>query len=100
MSNTTLKHPKSGRTITVPADTADFYTKHGWVVPGKAEETPQESAPVVVPEGEPAEAWKNAEIAAYAERESIDLGGATVKADMLAAIADARKQEPSGSDTE
>lgn len=86
----TLQHPKSGRKVTVPADTADFYKKHGWVAPGTATEAP---AAVAVPDGEPTGDWKVADITAYAERESLDLGGATKKADMLAAIAAARKSE-------
>lgn len=38
------------------------------------------------PEGEPAESWKGDQLKAYAKAKSIDLGGATNKADMVAAI--------------
>lgn len=102
MANTTLKHPKSGRTVTVPADTADFYKEHGWVVPGTSAEeqaagqAPAQADAVIIPDGEPVEEWKAKEITAWAERESLDLGGASTKAEMIAAIAEARaaKQDP------
>lgn len=38
------------------------------------------------PEGEPVEAWKGEQLKAYAKAKNIDLGGATNKADMVAAI--------------
>lgn len=41
----------------------------------------------------PDSGWKNADIVQYAEDNSIDLGGATKKDDMLAAIAAARNKE-------
>jgi hypothetical protein len=40
-------------------------------------------------DGEPNDGWTNAQIQAYATEHGIDLGGATKKADMLAAIAEA-----------
>jgi len=49
-----------------------------------------ESTAVTIPDGEPSEEWKAAELTAYAEREGIDLAGATKKADVVAAIAAAR----------
>lgn len=39
------------------------------------------------PEGDPSETWKVDELKAYAESKSIDLGDASKKADILAAIA-------------
>jgi hypothetical protein len=41
----------------------------------------------------PDDSWKNADIEAYAADNGIDLGGATKKADMLAAIQSADKEE-------
>lgn len=41
------------------------------------------------PEGEPSDSWTVAQLTDYAKREEIDLGGATRKADILAAIQDA-----------
>ena len=38
------------------------------------------------PDGEPSETWKFDELKAYAADNAIDLGGATVKSDILAAI--------------
>jgi hypothetical protein len=38
------------------------------------EEAGGESADVTIPEGQPSEAWKAAELEAYAKREGIDLG--------------------------
>lgn len=88
----TLQHPKSGRTVMVPDDAADFYKEHGWVIPGRAPEKPAEQPDeVVIPEGDPAKAWKVSELTAYAEREGIDLGEATKKDDVLAAITTARE---------
>jgi hypothetical protein len=48
------------------------------------------SDPVDIPAGDPVEDWTNAQIDAYAKREVIDLGGASNKADRLAAIAAAK----------
>lgn len=53
--------------------------------------TPAPPAPEPAPEpaatgSTPTEEWTNAEIKAYADANSIDLGGATKKSDMLAAI--------------
>lgn len=38
------------------------------------------------PDGEPSETWKVDELKAYAADNAVDLGGATVKAEILAAI--------------
>jgi len=40
-----------------------------------------------LPEGEPDDSWKNDQIKAWAAAHDVDLGGATNKGDMLAAIA-------------
>lgn len=42
------------------------------------------------PEGEPVESWKGDQLKAYARDHQVDLGGATNKADMVAAIAAAK----------
>lgn len=62
----------------VPLAVIDAYKGVGAVV--------QESQPV------PSDDWKNAQIKDWAEAHQIDLGGATTKADMLAAIAAAGPQ--------
>ncbi len=54
------------------------------------EEEPVKSEPV---ETVPDSTWKNADIEAYAEEHGIDLGGATKKADMIAAITADTKEE-------
>jgi hypothetical protein len=54
------------------------------------EEIAEEGPPV---EGVPTESWKNDEIKAWAEAQGVDLGGATKKADMLAAIQAADTEE-------
>lgn len=89
----TLQHPKGAR-VTVPDETVDFYTSKGWTVAGAVPDTDPAPVdpPVVIPEGDPVEAWKNDQIEAFAAREGIDLGDATKKADMLAAIAAARTE--------
>ena len=43
--------------------------------------------------GEPDETWRNAQIKAWAEAQGVDLGEATKKADMLAAIRATDKEE-------
>ena len=50
----------------------------GWVA--------DDEAVIEAPEGAPAESWKVDELRAFAEREGIDLGDATKKADILAAL--------------
>lgn len=80
----TLTHPK-GRTVIVPDETAPYYLAHGWFVPGTQPVT--DSDEVVIPDGDPEKTWTNPQLVAYAEREGIDLDGATKKDDLLAAIA-------------
>lgn len=41
---------------------------------------------VDIPEGDPTDKWKVDELKAYASRESIDLGDATTKADILKVV--------------
>jgi hypothetical protein len=71
----------------------DFYLKHGWVVAGTAPAEP-DSDELVIPDGDPDKSWKNEVLVAYAEREGIDLDGATKKDDLLAAIAKGDKVTP------
>ena len=80
----TLTHPK-GRKVTVPDAVADSYLANGWSVAGQE---PKEKPPVVIPDGDPVAEWKVDELKAYAERESIDLNGATKKDDILAVLTD------------
>lgn len=49
------------------------------------------AAPPEFPEGDPVESWKNDQILAWAKANSVDLGDATKKADMLAAIEASRQ---------
>ena len=62
----------------VPMAVADAYTSGTTVAP-QDNDTPDDG-------------WKNADIAAWAEAHDVDLGGASKKADMLAAIAAADKE--------
>jgi hypothetical protein len=50
----------------------------------------KDSQSVEIPEGSPAEEWTVAQLKAYAERENIDLGDVSKKADVLDAIAKAQ----------
>lgn len=63
----------------------------GYIVPLEVIDAYQgvDPAPPADAEPTPTEDWKNAEIREWAEAHSVDLGGATTKADMLAAISDA-----------
>ncbi|MEV6555875.1 hypothetical protein AB0M22_09175 [Nocardia sp. NPDC051756] len=45
------------------------------------------------PDDEPSESWTVAQLRAHAERREIDLGDATKKADILAAITDATESD-------
>lgn len=81
----TLKHPGKGRTVVVPDNVAESYISQGWVVPGSPAPAEQDSAP--------SKSWKVDELKAYAEENSIDLGGATKKADILTAIEAAASSE-------
>lgn len=49
-----------------------------------------------IPEGVPSDKWNHAQLDAYAEREVIDLAGATKKDDKLAAIAKALAAKSAG----
>ncbi len=52
------------------------------------------------PNGYPAEEWKGAELKAYAEAHTFDLGTAKTKAEMVAAIAAADTTDPASGDQE
>jgi hypothetical protein len=71
--------PSEGNTYTPPTEPTE---------PPVAWPTPMPTVPPVAayPEGAPTADWTNAEIKAYADANSIDLDGATKKADMLTAI--------------
>lgn len=63
----------------VPLDVLDLYNREpDRAVPGTESEASQEDAPT--------SDWKNAEIVEWAQAHDVDLGEATKKADMLAAI--------------
>lgn len=55
---------------------------------------------VQVPEGDPSDAWTNAQLTQYAADQDIDLGGATVKADILTAITTHHETPPGGENQE
>jgi len=85
-----------GNTITVPKAAVEFYTSKGWQVAGPTR--PPESAPEIpeevlqgTPAGVPEDSWTVKQLTDLAERESIDLGTATKKADVLAAISAGKK---------
>lgn len=71
----------------VPDAVAEAYEK-GQATPVEDEQSTDEPVKVV-----PDDSWKNADIEAYAADNGIDLGGATKKADMLAAIAATGEKE-------
>jgi len=77
---------------TVPEGVADellkSLEKRGLIAKVKDEETTTE---VVIPDGDPTEQWKGAELDAYAAREGIDIKGKTNKADKLTAILAAKQ---------
>ena len=83
------------RGYVVPVAVSDEYGRmvRGESKPVKEEpvEGPAEAAEVR--EGNPDEGWKNDEIKTWAEAHGVDLGGATKKADMLAAIQAADTEE-------
>lgn len=82
-----LIHPK-GQTVTVPAETEAYYLDKGWT---RAGTKPDEPTPESVT---PDKSWKNEDLVTYAAEHSIDLGGATKKDDLLAAIAAGKPVEP------
>jgi len=92
---------KSPLVIAKAEDGSDVYLYRGAPVPshidskeiarlvegGFIEEVTAEKAEPEFPEGPPSESWKGEQLKAYAKANEIDLGGATNKADMVAAIA-------------
>jgi sialic acid synthase SpsE len=60
---------------------------------GKNFKAPDDTEKVELTEGAPDDSWKNADIKKWAEDHGVDLGDATKKADMLAAISDASTKE-------
>lgn len=76
----------------VPVEVSDYYQK---MVRGETEEEPEEgpAEEESAVEDVPTEKWANPDIKAWAEAHGVDLGGATKKADMLAAIQAAGTEE-------
>jgi hypothetical protein len=73
----------------VPVKVSEYYQK---MVRGETE--PEEEAPEEAEKSSfPDSSWKNDEIKAWAESHEVDLGDATKKADMLAAIQSADTKE-------
>lgn len=58
--------------------------------------TPRQPEGQPYPDGPPNTNWKGAQLQAYADAHDIDLAGATVKADMVAAIGAATPQNADG----
>lgn len=84
-----FKNTVSGRTVNVSGAAAEArYAKSTHWVPVEPEPD--------FPEGDPAESWKGAQLAAYAKAHDVDLAGATTKADMLKAIEAAAKAKTDG----
>lgn len=79
------------RGYVVPDAVAAEYKK---MLSGKSEPVSEEPAEEVeLSDDSPSESWKNDEIKSWAEAQGVDLGGATKKADMLAAIQAAGTEE-------
>lgn len=57
-----------------------YFERHGYEVSGTPAPTPE------APEGEPSDKWTNDQLKAYAAEKEIDLGDASKKVDILAAI--------------
>ncbi|MFJ4038207.1 hypothetical protein ACIPVB_08965 [Microbacterium sp. NPDC090007] len=74
-----LTHGTKRRKVNVPDEQVKFYMHHGWV--------PDVVVASEIPEGTPSVDWTAKELDAYAADRGIDLGGATKKADKVAAIA-------------
>ncbi|GAB2519489.1 hypothetical protein [Paramicrobacterium agarici] len=68
-----------------------YFRRQGYTVEESAK---RESKTVEIPEGKPEEKWTNAQLTAYAEREQIDLDGATKKGDIIAVLT--KPSEPQG----
>lgn len=82
-----LKHPM-GRVVDVAADLAPGYIELGWEA--------VEGEPAGEP-GTPSKSWKVDALKVYAEEHGINLGEATKKDDILAAIEAAEAEgEPAG----
>ena len=89
----TLTHA-SGQSITVPDETAAFYTERGWSQAGAQALTDDEAS---LPDG----SWNSTAIKAYAADHAIDLGAAKNKDEYLAVItAAATEGEPDGADAD
>lgn len=95
---------KTALVVAKAADRSDVYLYRGATVPAhipakevarlvagdfleEVKASSKADTQVEIPDGDPDETWKNAQIEAYAKAGGIDLGEATTKADMLAAIA-------------
>lgn len=82
----------NGEEVKIPKKWIGTEYADGYVV-GEAKKAADE--PVVIPDGDPVEAWTAKELDAYAVREGVDLSKvANKKADKLAAILDAKTAPP------
>lgn len=85
-----VRHVHTGEIKQVTEEQRETQNKNYWVrVTGDVKPTAPETepdAPDAIPDGLPTTAWKNAQILAYADREGIDLGEASTKDAMLAAL--------------
>ncbi|ERG63533.1 hypothetical protein L332_03585 [Agrococcus pavilionensis RW1] len=83
---------RQGETVDVHEDDLERFDRLNPAEPeAKAVEAAADGESRDFPEGEPSEEWKVDELKAYAAAREVDLGGATKKADMLAAIEAAAK---------
>lgn len=76
----------TGVDVPVPADVKAGRVLY-WERRGFTLEWADEPDEVVVPAGDPVEAWTNAQLTAWAKANDVDLAGATKKDELLAAIA-------------
>jgi hypothetical protein len=88
-----------------------YYERRGYTIERTAEEAAALEQPdgdeadgdgaVPVPDGAPTDAWTVAQLRTFAKAHDVDLGGATLKADILAALAPADgEQKVDGAPTE
>lgn len=76
-----------------PVEVAEAYTNPSPEPDEEETEASEEPATETEEAAVPDDSWKNADIEAYAEANKIDLGDATKKADMLAAISAVKEEE-------
>ncbi|WP_280389307.1 Ish1 domain-containing protein [Nocardia wallacei] len=85
-------HGEDGPHVFGPDDNVPAWAVKAITNPGVWAEEPEAATSTEAPAGDPSESWTVAELKAYADEHGIDLGEATKKADILAAITESREQ--------